>query len=175
MGRTVWLVGIAALAIAGCGQGGSAMKIESPAFAPGDAIPEKHTGDGADVSPPLRFSGVPAGAVELAVICDDPDAPSPEPWVHWVIYGIPGGTKELPEGYAGTGGVKEGKNSWRSGRTTGYRGPQPPGGTHRYYFKLYALDTPVDLGPGATKRDLETAMEGHVLAHAELMGTYTAK
>jgi len=116
----------------------------------------------------------------LALICDDPDAPTPEAWVHWVIYKIPPDTTELPEGVAKTAqlsqppGAVQGKNSWPSGQTIGYRGPMPPPGhgVHRYYFRLYALDTPLDVPPGATKAELLQAMEGHILAQGELMGTY---
>ncbi len=166
----------------GCGSpageepgGGTMFAIESPAFGRNEPIPEKYTGDGEDVSPPLVFRNLPEGTKELALICDDPDAPTPKPWVHWVIYRIPAGTTSLPEGYRAAGGVLEGRNSWRSGKTIGYRGPQPPGGTHRYFFRLYALDTPLDLGPGATKEDLLAAMQGHILAEAELVGLYSKK
>jgi Raf kinase inhibitor-like YbhB/YbcL family protein len=154
--------------------------INSPAFAAGKRIPVRHTGDGDDVSPPLSWSGVPDGTREFALICDDPDAPTDEPWVHWVIYGIPGETRALPEGVPPDRQLEspvaavQGKNSWSSGRTVGYRGPAPPKGhgTHHYHFKLYALDAKLALKPGAEKAALLKAMAGHVLAEGELIGTY---
>jgi Raf kinase inhibitor-like YbhB/YbcL family protein len=152
---------------------GSMLTIESPAFEQQGAIPVKHTGDGEDVSPALTFENPPEGTVELALICDDPDAPTPKPWVHWVIYKIPPNADGLAEGYAASGGVLEGKNSWTSGKTIGYRGPLPPSGTHRYFFRLYALDQVLELPAGATKEELLAAMEGHVLAESVLMGTYS--
>ncbi len=158
------------------------MKLESPAFAHQGAIPKDYTEDGKDISPPLRWSEPPPGTQEFALICDDPDAPSPrrpapEPWVHWVIYGIPGDVRELPAGIPRSerleepAGARQGKNSWG---TIGYRGPAPPRGSgrHRYVFSLYALDRPLNLGPGATKAELLRAMEGHVLASAQWIGTY---
>lgn len=156
------------------------LKLTSPAFQPGQPIPKKYTGEGEDLSPPLEWSNVPEGTQEFALICDDPDAPVSEPWVHWVIYKIPGNVTKLPEGIAKTAklsnppGALQGKNSWPSGQTIGYRGPMPPPGhgRHRYYFRLYALDKPLDLAAGATKKELLAAMKGHVLAEGELMGTY---
>ncbi|HID74625.1 MAG TPA: YbhB/YbcL family Raf kinase inhibitor-like protein [Planctomycetaceae bacterium] len=156
------------------------IQLTSSAFAPGEPIPRQYTGEGQDCSPPLAWTGLPEGTGELALICDDPDAPTPEAWVHWVIYKIPPDTTELPEGVAKTAqlsqppGAVQGKNSWPSGQTIGYRGPMPPPGhgVHRYYFRLYALDTPLDVPPGATKAELLQAMEGHILAQGELMGTY---
>ncbi len=156
------------------------MKLTSPAFEPGQPIPKRYTGEGADVSPPLEWSNVPEGTQEFALICDDPDAPTPEPWVHWVIYKIPADVTKLPEGIAKTPklsvppGALQGKNSWPSGQTIGYRGPMPPPGhgRHRYYFRLYALDKKLDLQPGLTKKQLLEAMKGHILGEGELMGTY---
>lgn len=155
------------------------MTIESAAFAGGQSIPKKYTGDGEDVSPPLAWKGVPAGAKELALVCDDPDAPSPQPWVHWLIYKIPARVEKLPEHLPVDGELSEpvaamqGKNSWPSGRAVGYRGPSPPKGpAHHYHFKLYALDAPLEVKPGIDKAALEKAMKGHVLAEAELIGTY---
>lgn len=158
------------------------MKIEltSPAFVHGARIPKKHSGEGEDVSPPLAWSSVPEGTRQLALICDDPDAPVAEPWVHWVIYKIPVTASGLPEGVAKTAqpeepsGAVQGKNSWPSGQTIGYRGPMPPPkhGPHRYFFKLYALDAELALAPGATKQQLLEAMAGHVIGEGELMGTY---
>ncbi len=157
-----------------------AIEITSPAFAEGDPIPQKYTGDGADVSPPLCWEGVPAGTVELALICDDPDAPTPQPWVHWVLYGLDPSVTELPEGLPTAARVDspvravQGRNSWSTGRTTGYRGPAPPPrhGVHHYHFKLYALSRKSSLQPGAEKAAVEEAMKDHVLSQGELVGTY---
>jgi Raf kinase inhibitor-like YbhB/YbcL family protein len=159
------------------------MDVTSTAFDDGEPIPRKHTGEGEDLSPPLVWSGVPEGTAELALVCDDPDAPTPQPWLHWVIYKIPPQTKGLVEGVPNDpelerpAGALQGKNSWDSGRTIGYRGPMPPPGhgEHRYFFKLFALDEPVDLGPGATKDQLLDAMTDHILAEGRLMGTYERK
>jgi Raf kinase inhibitor-like YbhB/YbcL family protein len=156
------------------------ISVESPAFGHGQPIPQKYTGDGEDVSPQLRWSPVPEGTRQLALICDDPDAPTPQPWVHWVIYGIPAEVTTLPESLPGQStldapaGARQGANSWSSGQTIGYRGPAPPRGhgVHHYHFKLYALDAPLDLPPGADKPTLLKAMEGHVLGQGELVGTY---
>jgi Raf kinase inhibitor-like YbhB/YbcL family protein len=153
------------------------MKITSTAFADGAAIPARHTGDGQDVSPPLQWSDLPTGTAELALICDDPDAPRPEPWVHWVIYKIPASATGLPEGVppseklASPAGAVQGLNTWP---VVGYRGPAPPRGhgTHHYHFRLYALDRALELQPRLTKEQLLKAMKGHVLAEAELVGTY---
>ena len=158
-------------------EGGQAMGITvtSTAFAQGQAIPRKHTGEGADVSPPLAWTGVPGGTREIVLICDDPDAPTPEPWVHWVIYGIAPASAGLPEGVAKeeslAAGSKQGMNSWPK---LGYNGPMPPPGhgTHHYHFKVYAVDAPTGLAPRATKKAVLAAIEGHVLAETELMGTY---
>ncbi len=153
------------------------LTISSTAFQAGERIPVKHTGEGADVSPPLTWTAGPAGTVEFALIVDDPDAPTAEPWVHWVIYKLPAGTTALREAIprsemlSDPGGALQGQNSWN---TVGYRGPMPPPGhgTHHYYFKLYALDKGVSLGAGATKKQLLDAMKGHILAEGELVGTY---
>jgi Raf kinase inhibitor-like YbhB/YbcL family protein len=159
-------------------KGGQKMTIEltSSAFSQGQPIPKKYTGEGADVSPPLSWSNLPVGAKELALICDDPDAPRAEPWVHWVIYKIPASVKGLPEGVPHAAKLKEpagalqGENSFPS---TGYGGPMPPPGKpHRYYFKLYALDAPLQAEPGLEKDALLDKMKGHILAQGELMGTY---
>jgi hypothetical protein len=150
-----------------------AIQITSTAFAPGAAIPARHTCDAEDLSPPLRWSGAPEGAKSLALICDDPDAPAGT-WVHWVLYGIPASATELAEGIAKSdtvlGAARQGINDFKR---VGYGGPCPPRGKpHRYFFKLYALDIAIDLGPGATRKELLAAMEGHVVAQGELMGTY---
>jgi len=146
--------------------------VSSSAFDAGQTIPRKHTGEGEDVSPALVWSEPPEGTVELALICDDPDAPRAEPWVHWVAYGIDGDTRGLAESV--TEGLTGGKNSW--GRT-GYGGPLPPRGhgVHHYHFKVYALDKKLEAGPGLDKGALLEAMAGHVLAEGELVGTYERK
>jgi Raf kinase inhibitor-like YbhB/YbcL family protein len=152
------------------------LTIRSGAFEQGAEIPIRHTCEGADVSPPLAWSGVPAGARSLALVVDDPDAPDPAApkmtWVHWVLYDVPPGTAALGEAMKHgllPAGTREGLNDWKR---TGYGGPCPPIGRHRYFFKLYALDAPLgDLGT-PTKARLEQAMKGHVLEHAELMVTY---
>jgi Raf kinase inhibitor-like YbhB/YbcL family protein len=120
----------------------------------------------------LHANGAPEGTRELALICDDPDAPVPQPWVHWVLYKIPADRTSLGEG--DNGGGEEGITGWGE---PGYRGPMPPPGhgVHRYFFKLYALDQPVNLAPGASKEELLAAIEGHTLAEAELIGTYERK
>lgn len=153
------------------------LSVKSPAFANGEAVPERFTGDGEDVSPELKWSDVPNGAKELALIMDDPDAPTPEPWVHWVICKIPAAARDLPENVAKKdrpekpAGSLQGKNSW--GRI-GYGGPAPPRGhgVHHYHFKLYALDTTLDVKAGLDKKALLAAMEGHVIATGELVGKY---
>lgn len=157
-----------------------AMQLTSPAFSHGGPIPRRYTGEGEDLSPPLQWSGVPEGTQELALICDDPDAPTPEPWVHWVLYKIPPQTTSLPEGLPKTAqlsepaGAMQGKNSWTTGQTIGYRGPMPPPGhgVHHYHFTLYALDRPLSLSPGESKKNLLQKMQGHILATATLIGTY---
>lgn len=150
-------------------QGGIVMEITSDAFPPGGRIPRKYTGEGEDVSPPLAWTGAPGATREFALICDDPDAPTPEPWVHWVLYNIPAMLTQLAEG--DNGGGTEGTTGWG---VPGYRGPMPPPGhgVHRYFFKLYALDTTIELEPGASKADLLAAMADHIVAEAELIGTY---
>ena len=149
------------------------IKLTSPAFAEGQAIPVKHTGQGDDASPALKWAEVPAGAKSLALICDDPDAPMGT-WVHWVVYGLPANVTELAENTPAAehlpNGARQGLNDFRR---IGYGGPMPPAGRpHRYFFKLYALDTEIALKPGAKKADLLKAMEGHILAEGQLMGTY---
>jgi Raf kinase inhibitor-like YbhB/YbcL family protein len=155
------------------------MALTSSAFTAGGEIPVVHTCEGADTSPALEWSGVPAGTKSLALVVDDPDAPDPKAprmtYVHWVLYNIPPTATRFPEGAARGGlppGTREGTNDWKR---TGYGGPCPPIGRHRYFHKLYALDVDLpDLGT-PTKAQLEKAMEGHVLAKAELIGTYQKK
>jgi Raf kinase inhibitor-like YbhB/YbcL family protein len=143
------------------------LTITSPAFGQGEAIPARHTCDGNDTSPALVIAKVPPAAQTLALIMDDPDAPVGT-WVHWVVWNIPAQTREIPEG-GQLPQAAQGRNSWPR---TGYGGPCPPSGTHRYFFKVYALDTKLHLGSSTTKAVLERAMEGHILAKGELMGTY---
>jgi len=153
-----------------------ALTLTSSEFTHGGAIPSVHTCEGADSAPSLRWSGAPAGTKSFALIVDDPDAPDPAApkrvYVHWVLYNIPASATTLPSGVTGASlptGTVEGTNDW--GRT-GYGGPCPPIGRHRYFFKLYALDVVLpDLG-AATKKELEAALDGHVLEKTELMGTY---
>jgi Raf kinase inhibitor-like YbhB/YbcL family protein len=144
----------------------SNMKLTSAAFQHNGAIPSEYTCDGSDLSPPLAISDVPSNAKSLVLISDDPDAPVGT-WDHWIVFNIPASTMQIPKGTEPKG--IGGKNSW--GRT-GYGGPCPPSGTHRYFFKLYALDTMLNLQEGAAKKDIEKAMQSHILAKAELMGTF---
>ena len=150
-----------------------ALVITSSAFSEGQAIPNRYTCDGPDVSPDLAWSGVPEGASSLALICDDPDAPMGT-WVHWVLFNIPADTEalpaEMPSDAILENGARHGTNDFRK---LGYGGPCPPGGTHRYFFKLYALNTELNLDSGVTKSELLEAMEGHILAEGQLMGTYS--
>jgi Raf kinase inhibitor-like YbhB/YbcL family protein len=144
------------------------MKLTCSAFAECATIPTRYTADGADVSPPLQWNATPAGTASFALICDDPDAPRGT-WVHWVLFNLPADLRELPEGVARDVG-REGMNDFKS---LGYGGPSPPKGKpHRYFFKLYVLDAMLELPEGATKAQLEHAMKGHVLASAQIMGTY---
>jgi len=146
--------------------------LRSSAFNDGDMIPQQYTCDGMDISPPLAWDDPPATTKSLALICDDPDAPMGT-WVHWVLYDIPSDLRELTESQQTQkqldNGAKQGTNDFRA---IGYGGPCPPGGTHRYYFKLYALDTELNLDSGKTKSELLAAMEGHVIAEGRLMGKY---
>jgi Raf kinase inhibitor-like YbhB/YbcL family protein len=177
-----------AFVISGCGPGPSptptpaaappaapetAFELTSTAFAHEEPIPQKYTCDGQDISPPLQWSDPPQGTQSLALICDDPDAPVGT-WVHWVLYNLPAEARALPEAVPPQGelpdGSRHGQNSWRR---LDYGGPCPPSGTHRYFFKLYALDTILDLEVGEGKKQILQAMEGHILAQAELMGVYS--
>lgn len=149
------------------------MQLTSSAFKEGAPIPAPYTCDGKNVSPPLQWSGVPPGAKTLALVADDPDAPIGT-WVHWVLFDLPASTTELPEDVAKSqyvaGGARQGLNSFKH---LGYGGPCPPAGkAHRYFFKLYALDTQLDLKPGASSKAVEKAMQNHILAEGQLMGTY---
>ena len=153
-----------------------ALRITSPAYADGAAMPANYTCEGEDLSPPLEWSGVPAGTKSLVLIIDDPDAPDPKAprmtWVHWVLYDLPPDSSGLPEDANSKGlpaGTKVGINDWKR---ADYGGPCPPIGRHRYFHKLYALDTNLSELSKPTKSHIEAAMNGHVLAKAELVGTY---
>jgi Raf kinase inhibitor-like YbhB/YbcL family protein len=151
------------------------MELTSRAFLEGTTVPKVNTADGKDISPPLRWTGAPGNVQSFALICNDPDAPRKEPWVHWVLFNLPAETRELREAVPGNGAIagggKQGKNDFGK---LGYGGPAPPPGKpHRYYFKLYALDTMLDLEEGTTKQQLEQAMKGHILASGQLMGKYS--
>ena len=150
--------------------------LSSTAFSQQGSIPTRYTCEGKDISPPLSWSDVPEGTQSFSLIVDDPDAPDPKAprmtWVHWVLYNLPATARELPEGITSgalPAGTKEGQNDWNR---TGYGGPCPPIGRHRYFHKLYALDTVLPDLQKPTKPQLQKAMDGHVLAHAELIGTY---
>ncbi|OFW22369.1 MAG: phosphatidylethanolamine-binding protein [Acidobacteria bacterium RIFCSPLOWO2_02_FULL_59_13] len=150
------------------------LNLTSPAFSDGGEIPAKHTCEGQGLSPILAWSGVPANAKSLALVVDDPDAPDPaapkRTWVHWVLYNIPPDASPLGEGAKQLpGGALEGLNDWQR---TGYGGPCPPVGRHRYFHKLYALDTVLPNLGRVTKDKLEAAMKPHIIGHAELVGTY---
>jgi len=152
------------------------LNLTSPAFSDGGEIPAKHTCEGQGLSPILAWSGVPANAKSLALVVDDPDAPDPaapkRTWVHWVLYNIPPSATGLAQAVAPAAlppGTREGTNDWKR---TGYGGPCPPIGRHRYFHKLYALDVVLPDLKQPTKAALEKAMQGHVLAKVELMGTY---
>ena len=149
------------------------LKIRSIAFNDGERIPKKYTCDGEDISPPLIWEDIPEGTVTLALISDDPDAPS-KTWTHWLIFNIPPELNGLPEGVEKVGelenGIIQGFNDF--GRI-GYGGPCPPFGVHRYFFKLYALDTSLDLEPETSKEELLEAMEGHIVEKTQMIGLYS--
>jgi len=154
------------------GKGSMTLTISSSAFANGGMIPSQYTCDGANISPPVQWSGLRAAAKTFAIVVDDPDAPA-KTWVHWVVYDLPANTTQLTENIGqgktlGSGG-KQGTSDFKK---IGYGGPCPPGGTHRYFFKLYAVDIETSLPPGATKDELLKAIEGHVVGQGELVGKY---
>jgi Raf kinase inhibitor-like YbhB/YbcL family protein len=186
---------MAAALVVGCGRGGSSslpptgnspepadaltITLQSPAFQDGTSIPRKYTCDGDAISPPLKWLGIPEKAVSLALICEDPDAPRGT-WTHWVIYHIPQDVSEIKEGIPKTDQVSLGSGPDSSADQglndfgkPGFGGPCPPGGTHRYVFLLYALDSRPVLKPRASKSDLIEAMMGHILAFGRLVGTYS--
>ena len=150
-----------------------AFEVTSSAFVQGEPIPVKYTCDGDDISPPLAWGDPQEGVRSFALINDDPDAPVGT-WVHWVLFNLPADARSLPERVPPDAelpdGSRHGQNSWRR---LGYGGPCPPSGTHRYFFKLYALDTALELDTGADKKQVLEAMEGHILAEAELVGVYS--
>jgi Raf kinase inhibitor-like YbhB/YbcL family protein len=165
----LFTAGLFAMAFAGGG-----MKVESSAFEAGKEIPKAYTCEGKNLSPPLAWSGEPAGTKSFALIVDDPDAPDPAApqmtWVHWVVFNLPSDAHSLPEAVkALPAGAEEGNNDWKRGT---YGGPCPPIGRHRYFFKLYALDTVLPGLKIPNKAALEAAMKGHILSQAELIGTY---
>ena len=169
----------AAMAIA---QAPQALTVTSPTLKAGETIPRDYTADGKNVSPPLQWSGAPASTKEFAVICDDPDVPMPQPFVHWVIYKIPGTAKGLPENIpidpaaampADVAGAVQGTSGFRRPI---YRGPAPPPGKpHHYHFTVYAIDAVLDLNPGLTKAELLEAIKGHVVGEGELVAIYERK
>jgi len=185
--RSVNLLALTGLSLVACGSTNNSssssklqtkpasktMQLKSNAFSPEEMIPSKYSCDGEDVSPRLSWGEIPNGTQSLALIADDPDAPGGT-FVHWVLYNLPPDTHQLPENVPAkteqVSGALQGKNNFGN---LGYGGPCPPGGTHRYFFKLYALDQMLDLKAGATKAEVEAAMEGHVLAEAHLMGRYS--
>ncbi len=152
------------------------LTIKSPAFADGSPIPAKYTCEGSDINPPLKWSGVDKSAKSLVLIVDDPDAPDPKApkmtWIHWILYDIPATAAGVSEDARTSGfpaGTKEGLNSWKRGK---FGGPCPPIGRHRYFFKLYSLDTLLSFSKVPTKDKIVKAMNGHILQKAELVGTY---
>ncbi len=154
----------------------TSIKLTSTSFEAGKPLPKKCTGQGEDISPQLAWTLLPEGTKELAIICDDPDAPTTEPWVHWVLAKIPADAGKLDEGASSAkakkhpAGMTDGKNDFK---TIGYQGPMPPPGKeHRYFFRIYALDAAITVPAEPTKADVLKAMEGHILATGELMGTY---
>jgi hypothetical protein len=161
---------------AGAAAGGRTMHLTSPDFSANGGIPSVHTCQGADRAPGLAWTDVPAASKSFVLIVDDPDAPDPAApkmtWVHWVVYNLPASTRGLAAGETLPAGALEGLNDWKG---TGWRGPCPPVGRHRYFFKLYALDAMLPDLKRPTKAQVEKAMQGHVLAQAELVGTYQKK
>ncbi len=183
VGRTacsvLWLAALAAMVVAQQpsqpkgGHFAMAFTLASPAFTSGAAIPKPYTCQGTDISPALTWSGHPTQTASFAIVMDDPDAPVGT-WVHWIIWNIPESAHQLAESVAKRdrldSGAIQGRNDFRK---IGYNGPcPPPGNTHRYFFRLYALDVKLSLSPGAARNELDAAMQGHVLTHTEYMGTF---
>ena len=170
--KTFIIVGcmIAAAVLVAFGVGGAKMKISSPAFQEAGTIPEKFSKNGQNVNPELRIEGAPAEAKSLALIVDDPDAPVGL-FTHWLVWNIDPKTTNIAENSVPQGAV-QGTNDFPARH---YDGPQPPSGTHRYYFEIFALDKTLDLKPGAKRRELDAAMKGHAIAQGQLMGKYSKK
>lgn len=173
-----WLILTLLFVTAACAEskkeGSPMLKVSSPAFVENGAIPKKHAykGEGDNASPAITWEGAPQTTKSFALVCDDPDAPRAEPWVHWVVYNIPAKVQGLPEGSAA--GTTQGKTDFG---TVGWGGPMPPKGhgTHHYHFKVYALDSELKLPTGQTKTQVLDAIKGHVVAEGELIGTYERK
>jgi Raf kinase inhibitor-like YbhB/YbcL family protein len=170
------LAAVVAIGFSTTATAGEGMQLTSSAFGDGGRIPRLYTCEGQDISPALAWSGVPARAKTLALVVEDPDAPDPAAprmtWIHWVLYNIPANAEKLPQAVTPGAlpvGTAQGRNDWRR---TGYGGPCPPIGRHRYFFKLYAVDTTLPDLRQPTKGSLEQAMLGHVVAETDLMGTY---
>jgi Raf kinase inhibitor-like YbhB/YbcL family protein len=170
--KSIMAVGctFAAAAVFALAAGGAKMKITSPSWQEGGTIPEKFSKNAQNVSPELRIEGAPPEAKSLALIVDDPDAPIGL-FTHWIAWNIDPKTTQLAEGSA-LGAAVQGKNDFGD---IGYGGPQPPSGTHRYYFKIFALNSSLDLKSGAKRKELDAAMKGHVIAQGQLMGKYSKK
>jgi Raf kinase inhibitor-like YbhB/YbcL family protein len=173
-GRAALCLGVALISSPTAAEESMTLRLSSPAFVDGASIPTKYTCEGEDISPPLAWSGTPNGTKSLVLIVDDPDAPDPKApktiWVHWVLYNLPADSTGLAEGVkTPPKGAQSGLNDWRR---AGYGGPCPPIGRHRYFHKLYALDAALSGLDRATKAKIEGAMKGHVLAEAQLIGTY---
>jgi Raf kinase inhibitor-like YbhB/YbcL family protein len=177
--RLLLILVLGSLILSGCARPSQEVTMNftfsSPAFGYGQSIPAVYSCKGKDISPPLQWSDLPQGTKALALIMEDPDAPMGT-WVHWVIYNIPptrsGLEEAIPLHERLPDGTLQGKNSWRR---IGYGGPCPPSGTHRYFFRLYALDRSLPLAPGATREELLKAMQGHILGQGEWMGTFAAR
>ena len=170
--KTIIVVGctFAAAAVVAFAAGGTKVKISSPAFQEGGLIPEKFSKYGRNISPELQIEGAPAEAKSLVLVVDDPDAPVGL-FTHWLVWNIDPKTTEIGEATAPSG-VVQGKNDFGE---TGYGGPQPPSGTHRYFFKIFALDKTLDLKPGAKRQEVDAAMKGHIIAQGQLMGKYSKR
>jgi Raf kinase inhibitor-like YbhB/YbcL family protein len=152
------------------------MQLTSPAFPQGAEIPSYYTNDGENVSPELSWSDAPAATKSFVLIVHDPDAPRPGGFTHWVVYNIPSSVERIKENVANNEGSADlGLQGKNDGGKLGYIGPAPPSGTHRYFFRLFAINTNLDLKPGATHKEVSAAIKGHILAQAELMGTYGEK
>jgi len=170
----LWYAVLVTILLCAIAKGGTmSMTVSSTAFGSHESVPSQYTCDGPDISPPIAWDSVPLHAKSIALVCDDPDAPGGT-WVHWVCYDIPPGTDSLAESQPKTGalacGGKQGKNDFGH---TGWGGPCPPSGTHRYFFKVYCLDIMLNLPAGKTKKEVENAMKGHIIDKGELVGVYS--